>query len=431
MPLLSELLMRNILIPYGNSQLSFSVKNRNLIGVFSPSKLTSPPDPHRELERALDDPIGSEEIECIVKGKNSVAIVVDDITRRTPTEKVLSVLLDRVRKDGGIKRDKITIIVALGTHRQMTQKEMEQKLGSAILEDYTVIQHQCSNLGELKFLGRAGGIDIWINRHALAADVRIGVGCIVPHDALGWSGGSKILLPGIAGHETVSQMHLYTANELGNVLGKTENPARNMADMFARKAGLHAVINVVLNHEYELYRAFYGDFIAAHRKGVEEARRVYCFKLPSMTDVTVASSYPFDGGDFWIGGDRGLGGASLMTKRGGGIVLVACCPEGFSSSHEDFAELLQYGREEINRRIQLGEVGDLSAAAGAITIARFREAHEICLISKGISQKDAARIGFTKVNTIEEALEHLSQPSGAIKKVGVITHGGVLVPILS
>jgi len=118
------------------------------------------------------------------------------------------------------------------------------------------------------------GVPILINKHFIDADIRIGIGNIVPHFTSGWSGGSKILLPGLAGAETVAGMHYYGAKTLPNAIGRADNVARELMDDFARKVGLHMIINTVLTRDGKIAGIYSGDPVKAHRKGIEHCKRI-------------------------------------------------------------------------------------------------------------------------------------------------------------
>jgi len=136
------------------------------------------------------------------------------------------------------------------------------------------------------------GAPVWVNRSFLNADVRTGIGNIIPHFTAGWSAGSKILLPGLAGEETVGWMHYISAMELPNALGVVENSGRMLMDKFAEQVGLDLIIDTVLNRREEIVRIFSGNFVEAHRKGVEFAKKMYNVDVPERADITPPTFLP-------------------------------------------------------------------------------------------------------------------------------------------
>jgi nickel-dependent lactate racemase len=252
-------------------------------------------------------------------------------------------------------------------------------------------------------------------------------GNLVPHYNAGWGAGAKILLPGLAGEETVGRMHVYSAMTTPNGLGMQENPTRKLIESFAQKVGISLLVNTAVTKNEEVVKVFAGHFVEAHRKGVDFARRIYGVRTPRLADITISSSYPADI-DYWQG-LKGLFSADLATKIGGGIIELTPCPEGISPMHPKWIEYLQYGKQELKEMYRVGDVEDLVALALSLNIAYVKERHPVCIVSDGISEKDAAKIGFVKFKTVEEALEFLSKRQGDESKINILTHGGETYPI--
>jgi nickel-dependent lactate racemase len=414
-------------IPYGHDSISMNLERRELIGVFSPLDFEDVPEAKAELIRSIESPIGGRKLSRLINPGKKVAITVDDNTRPTPIRTILPVLLGKIRSLG-VKNEDVTILVALGTHRPMTDREMREKYGPEVLEEYTVINHEWDNPSELRPMGvLPGGVPIWINKTFMEADVRIGVGNIVPHMTSGWAAGSKILLPGLAGEETVAGLHYFGAKTTPNAVGKDLNSPRTLMDNFAKEVGLHMIINTVLTRNGKIGRVYSGDFVGAHREGVKCSKRIYGIRIPQLADITIASSHPADI-EFWQA-EKGLFSADLSTREGGGILLVTPCPEGISVTHKKWTDLLAYNSKELEEMIERKEVDDLTAASLALCVAKIREPYTICLCSHGISDKEAEKLHFKKFDTPREALEHLSKKLGGASKKLVLTHGGETYPI--
>jgi len=417
-----------IALPYGQDTVPIQVDKKQLIGVFSPLEAAGVPDPTDELARCITNPVGCKGLETIISVGKKVAIAVDDNTRVTPVRMVLAVLLEKM-KSLGVKRENVTIVVALGTHRRMTNEEMREKYGPEVVEGYEIVNHECDDPSTLMSLGRLpGNVPIYINKRFMEADARIGVGNIIPHFTAGWSAGSKILLPGLAGEETVAGMHYYGAKTVPNAVGKDMNPARTLMDNFAKKVGLHFIINTVLTRSGRIHGVHCGDFIQAHREGVESSRKLYSVQIPRLADITIASSYPADI-EFWQA-EKGLYSADLSTRRGGGILLVTPCPEGISATHKEWVDLLAYNSKELEEKIKRKESEDMTAASLALCVAKTREPYTVCLFSDGISDREAERLHFHKVEDPQEGLNYLDEKLGRDSKKLVLTHGGETFPIL-
>lgn len=413
-------------LPYGKQKRYFELDEKRLVGVFSPTDCEGAENATSEVIRSLENPIGASGIRTMFGRNKRVAIAVDDNTRTTPVGLVLPVLV----KHFNLRRENIQVIVALGTHRKMTKAEMEEKYGKETVEEYEFVNHAFDEHDQLKIVGEfPDGTPLWVNRSFLDADVRIGIGNIVPHFSAGWSAGSKILLPGLAGEETVGWMHYTSAMELPNALGLVENSGRKLMDRFAEKAGLNLIVDTVLNRRDQIVRVFSGSFAEAHRKGVEFARGIYGVDVPERADITVSSSYPADI-EFWQA-QKGLYSADLMTKKGGAILLISPCAEGISAIHRDWSSLLEYDAETLSSLIKARKVKDLAAASLALCVVKIREAYNTSIVSDGICYEEAQKLGLRKFSTLQEAMEYLTGIYGDKSRVAVLTHGGDTCPVLN
>jgi len=417
-----------VTLPYGSGKVEFEVPEGRLLEVISPSNVPASDNPNLAVKKALENPVQSERLVDAVHESDKVSIVCDDITRKTPVKALLPPILSSL-KSAGVKKDSIQIIVALGTHRKMSESEMKEKYGEEVLENYEVVNHMYDDPGELVEKGRIKrGIPVWINKRYLESTFRIAVGNIIPHMNAGWSGGAKILLPGLAGEETVGLMHVESARTVPNALGLAENPTREILDAYAGEVGLNMIVNTVLNRDGDVVNVLAGHYVSAHRKGITESRKVYEVTVPELADIVISSSYPADM-EFWQG-EKGLFSADLAVKENGGIILVTPCPEGVSVNHPEWVEILDHTPGEIEELIRRREVEDLVAAGLALSLAKIREPHNICLVSHGISYKEAEKMRFQKFSTVEEALSHLTRIYGKDSKISVITHGGDIYPKL-
>ena len=264
----------------------------------------------------------------MVSPGDRVAIISDDNTRITPTKRIIPVLLGALNEAGIPDRD-IQIIVASGTHRPMTEDELEVKYGVPVLSRVPVLSHRYKDSGELVYYGLTDrGTRILVNRHVVEADLRIAVGNVIPHHPTGWSAGAKAVLPGVGGEETVAQMHFLGSRD--PALGRVDTEMRREMEDFAEKIGLSFILNVVLNRDGLVVDAFAGHFVAAHRAAVEQSRRVWGVTIREIADMTISSSSPVDL-DFFQS-DKGIFSAELTTRVGGEVVLVSGCVEGVSPS---------------------------------------------------------------------------------------------------
>ncbi len=418
-----------IYLPYGKKQVECDIDDDRIIQIVTPSETDPAPDQQFEVEKALKNPIDGPTIEELSPRGKVIAIAVDDITRETPTHILLPPILKQLEIAGAKKSD-IKIITALGTHRPMTIDEMKEKYGAEILEEYEVVNHVFNDSSQLEYCGMiANDIPVWINKEYLKADIRITTGNIVPHFNAGWGAGAKILLPGLAGEETVGRMHVHSGMTTPNCLGMEESPTRKIINAFADKVGIHLLVNTVLTLKREVIQVFAGHFVKAHQQGVQLAKRIYSVPLSELADITICSSYPANI-EFWQGA-KGLSASDLATKKGGGIILLTPCPEGLAVMHPLWSDYLHQTHEELKTIYKKGAVEDLIALGIALSVTYVRDRHKICIISKGISDQDAEKIGFQKFKLPDEALNTLSKQYGEKSKINIITHGAETYPTLT
>jgi len=398
-------------IPYGSKVINLDLK---VDEVLSP----------RDFKAEGKDVVKEALKDLKIGAKRKVGIACDDITRLTPNEEILKVLLKEIRSLG-VKREDITIFIALGTHRKMREDEIIKKFGREIVEEYSIVNHEYDNFNELEKVGEFEDFPIWINKSFVRQEVRICVGGIIPHCNAGWGGGGKTLLPGLAGFESVGKFHCYSALTKPNALGLWRIPVRRLINHFVEKVGLHFILNVVYNRRGEILRAFGGDALEAHKKGINFSKKVYGVKLKEKADITIVSSYPADL-EFWQA-HKGLASGDLANKEGGGIILVTPCPEGISVTHKNWGDLLSLEPEDIKLRILKGEVEDYVAAGLALAISIERSRHKVCLVSDGLTYRDAEKLRFEKFKDVYEAFNYLKRlyPEG---KVNLLTHGGDTYP---
>jgi nickel-dependent lactate racemase len=417
-----------VVLPYGKDRIEFKVDDKRLLGIISPVEMAPSSDPELEIRLSLRNPIESPTLEGLFPRGKTIAIAVDDITRVTPTRVLLPRIL-RSLEEAGARKDDIKIIIALGTHRRMTDQELKEKYGAEVVEEYELVSHAFDNESELAYLGGVedAGLPIWINKDFMKAEIRITTGNIIPHFNAGWGAGAKTLLPGLAGEETVGKMHVYSAIKIPNALGLVENPTRNLIETFASRVGLHLIVNTAINRSSKIVKVFTGHFVKAHRDGVAFAKRIYGVEALGLADITISSSHPADI-EFWQG-QKGLFSADLVTKAGGGIVIVTPCPEGVSVTHRRWLEYLQHDRQELMAMYNSGAVDDLVALGLALNVAYVREQHPICIVSNGITDRDAERMGFRKCASIEDAIQHMSRICSFDSRISVLTHGGEIYPI--
>jgi len=275
-----------------------------------------------DIKEALLNPIGSKPLHRIAKGKEKAVIIVDDLTRPTPAHRLLPFILDELER-GGIRRDHIRVVMGIAAHRPLVGVDLVKKLGSEVADTFDVINH--NPYENLEYIGDSSrGTPIHLNGDIFEAEVKIGVGSIVPHPAAGFGGGGKIILPGVVSMETISHNHSKMQHGGHGVV--EENPLRSDIEDVARKSGLDMIVNVVINESRQIVKVFAGDLVEAHRAGVRFGRAICNARIANKADILVANAYPID--SELLQGAKALWAQSTATKKDGTVVLVTAASEG-------------------------------------------------------------------------------------------------------
>lgn len=283
-----------------------------------------PPLSDAQIKEAFENPIGTPRIRDLARGKQRVVILFDDLSRPTPVYKIIPFVLKELEEEG-ISGDKIRLVCAYGCHRPLTKIEMIKKLGREIVENYSVFNHNVYE-HHVKMGTTSWGTPVLINREVAGCDLKIGLGCIIPHFTAGYGGGAKILVPGAAAMETIAYNHveLHKAYPQRVGLGLVrDNPRRLDVEEAARIAGLDIAVNAVLNHRKEILGVFVGDFVEEHRKGVAFANSVYGTKNPGKFDLLVLNTFPVEESP-----EKALWTAQESLNDGGDVVLIWQNSEG-------------------------------------------------------------------------------------------------------
>ncbi len=282
------------------------------------------------LEAALDAPIGLPPLVDLARGKRSAAISVCDITRPAPNRQVLPPVVARLER-AGIPREAITIFIATGLHRPASEAEIREIVGPEMAARYRVQNHHARELAEHRYLGTTGaGTPVWIDERFLAADLHLTLGFIEPHLMLGYSGGRKLIVPGLAAQETIKVLHSprFMRDERAVEGSIEDNPLHREMLEIASMARHDFIVDVALARDRRIAGVFAGSPIDAHRRGVEFVSHVMLELLEEPVDavITTSAGYPLD--LTYYQAIKGVTAASHILRPGGRILLVAACEEG-------------------------------------------------------------------------------------------------------
>jgi len=411
---------------YGQSDMVVDLPEERIAFVAKPAHVRGIKDLSEEVRRAITNPIGSPPLGRIVKEGAKVAIAVDDITRSTPCNLILPVVIEELER-AGVKDGDIKIIIALGTHRPMTEKEIIERYGEDVVRRIEVVNHDAKDKDKMVDLGKTiSGTPVVVNREFQSSDIKIAIGNVIPHLYAGWSGGAKAVQPGVSSEVTTYSTHIAAARiPFEEILGRGENPVRHEIENVAKIVGLDFIVNTVLNERAELLKVFAGDMVRAHREAVGFAKNIFCPKIPSEADIVLVSSHPADI-DYWQA-VKGAVAAFLAVKRGGTIILVTPCYEGISPTHPEAERYGHYNLQEVERLVEDGKIRDLASAAFAMVQARIRAKAKLVIVSDGLDWKQCESLGAEKAESVQAALKNSEETLGERASVGVLT-SSELVP---
>jgi nickel-dependent lactate racemase len=415
--------LMQISLAFGKTGLAVDLPDRFRYRVLEARAATPLPDWQSTLELALDRPIGAAPLAELARGKRSAAISVCDITRPAPNRLTLPPVLRRLEQ-AGIPRERITILIATGLHRAATAAEIREICGDEIAAAYRVVNHDARDLSSHRPLGTTkSGTPVYIDERFAAADLHITLGFIEPHLMLGYSGGRKLVAPGLAAQETIKVLHSPKfMRDARSVEGSIEdNPLHRELLEIARLARHDFILDVALARDRSIAAVFAGDPERAHRSGVEFVSVVLLQTLEEPVDACITSSagYPLDLTYYQC--IKGVTAASHIVKPGGSILLAAACTEGAGAP--EFTRMLGEG---------MSDAGFLERIQGAPVTVDQWQLEKLAMVTTrrrllwyvpGLPAEHHARLWGQSYATIESAVSALGSilPPGA--NIAVIPEG--------
>lgn len=418
--------MVDVWLPYGKTDVCVRVPARNLLGTIEPKDRAAAPDQKAEVERALKEPIGTKRLLEIAKPESKVAIVVDDATRKAPSERMLIPVLAELNA-AGVKDENVTVIFGCGTHRAVKPEEATELLGAEALKRVKVISHCCTD-SDLVYIGttKTYGNKVRVNRVFAEADVRILLGDVNYHYYAGYGGGRKSVLPAVSCSETIQHNHAMLVNPNARTGILEGNPIHIDMTEAARIAKVDFIVNVVENKKGEIVKAFAGDLEAAFFEGVKLVDEMYQVTIDRRADIVVVSAggYPADMNLYQA--YKGLDNALDAVKRGGVIILVAECLEGHGNQvfYEWMTRLgdVKAVEKEVRRNFVMG-------GHKALYLLKALQNHPIILVS---SMPDFYATSIFKLKTaraVNDALNEAFKIAGSASRVWAMPQGSYTLPV--
>ncbi|MCU0500915.1 MAG: nickel-dependent lactate racemase [Anaerolineae bacterium] len=420
--------MPDFRLPYGKTHLEFSLPDAWAPELIAPRDVPGAADPLAEVMHALEASPVIGRPSSVVRLPSSVAIAVNDKTRPVPHHLLLPPLLRKLEA-AGIAPERITLIIATGTHAPMPPEEFGLVIPAEILQRYAVISHDC-DAADLVPLGKTQrGVEVRANRRYMAADLRIVVGNIEPHQFMGWSGGVKSAAVGLTARETINANHALMT-EPGAELGHyDDNPARQEVEEIGRLMDIGYALNAILNEHKQIVHALAGDPVAVMRDGIPLARGICQMEVAAPFDLLIISpgGHPKDINLYQA--QKALGHATLVMQPGGSVILAAACPDGTGSPGYDrfMADPAMVSYEAVLARYK--REGYRLGPHKAWQIAR--DASRIRLLTiTDIPTEHARRLLLNPVAGIDEALAAARAGLPRQPHVGIMPIANATIPAL-
>jgi nickel-dependent lactate racemase len=316
-------------LAYGRGSLTVELPAERTT-VVAPTHQKAAADERQAVRAALRRPVAGPPLRELVRPGQTVAVSICDGTRPQPRDIVVPALLEEL--EGIVSLDDVVLLVATGTHRGNTDEELREMLGADVTSSVRVQNHDARDSSSLAWIGRLGAdVPVWLNRLWVEADVRITTGFVEPHFFAGFSGGPKMIAPGLAALETTLTLH--DAARIGHPSARwgviEGNPVHDDVRAIAAATGCDFALDVTLDGEKRIVQAFGGELFAMHRAACSATRKVAMRAVPSEFDVVLTSNsgYPLDQNLYQA--VKGMSAAAQVVKQGGLIVCAAECRDGF------------------------------------------------------------------------------------------------------
>lgn len=406
---------------FGAGVQKLAVPDENLIGILLPNPVEHALTGEAEVLRALSEPIGTPRLGEIVHPGEKIAIVTSDITRPMPSYKVLPALLDELYA-AGVRREDITVVFGLGSHRKQTPDEQKKLVGERAFAEVKCIDGDDSDCVHIGTTRRGTPVDIV--RPVAEADRRICLGNIEFHYFAGYSGGAKAIMPGVSTRAAIQSNHSRMVEEAA-AAGKLEgNPVREDIEEAAGMVGVDFILNVVLDEHKQIVRAVAGDVVQAHREGCRYLDQLYAKRIYERVDIVVVSQggAPKDLNLYQT--QKALDNAKHAVKDGGVIILVGSCKEGMGEHvFEEWMTKSPSPESMIERIEQDFQLGGHKAAA----IAMVLEHAEIYLVSE-LEPDFVSSIFLKPFSSVQTAFDAALARCGEEATVLVMPYGGSTLP---
>jgi nickel-dependent lactate racemase len=414
--------MKTVLLRYGREGLEIQVPEN--ADVYQAAWKNAFMDEETAIRKVLMQPIGTPALRELLRPSMRVVIVHTDLTRATPNALLILPILSEILI-AGIPSNQVTLINALGSHRKQTDNEMVALLGEKITAYYRCIQHDAFDRQANLQVGKtATGQPVRINREFVEADFRILTGFIEPHFFAGYSGGPKLVLPGLADLETIQWNHRpeSIASEKATWCLTSGNPIWEEMHAVAKRFDPLFNVNVTLDGANKINGIFCGDLFASHTAGCQWVEQQCLFHVPALYDlvITTNSGYPLDQNLYQT--VKGMSAAARITRPGGQILMAAACEDGIpnhgayaqilagADSPEALLESILHGHENIQDQWQVQKQ------------AQIQMQYDVSIFSQGLTDDEITRAHYRPVRSIKEEIARVLSEN-PLARIAVLPEG--------
>lgn len=391
-------------------------------------------DEERAVFSALEMPFGVPRVEEIVRPWMRVCVLFDDFERQTPVSKVLPELLRRLNRAGVPDRN-VVGLCAVGTHRRPPVEALREKLGDEAFERLKgrIFVHDPFSKDNIVVGKTTWGTLVEVNPHVAFSDLVMGIGTCLPHPCAGFSGGHKIVMPGVCSYRTVFEHHFtWMRNRRARLNSTDGNPFYEEIVEIGRLCGLVFKVDFVLNEKGEVLRVFCGDPVLGQREAIKYLRSKFSVRIPELADVTVISSYPLEQG---VQATKALLVARLCTRPKGYIVWV--CPQTDPHGMRALAKVLrtvedpdEFHRETMKNGAPAGMDGlSVSYVMQLVFFKELVRDFQVLYVTDPVAREFATDLGFEVFERVSEAIEYLKDKLDKAR-VLVFPSGGNVIPQL-
>lgn len=427
--------MPSLEIAYGRTGLAVKLPDRARPTIIRKPHLPALPDSAGAIRRALDEPIGSAPLRILARGKRSACILICDITRPVPNRLFLRPMIEDLVA-AGVPESAITVLIATGLHRPNLGAELEELVGDPwVFQHVRVENHFARNDADCIDLGptRTRGTPVKLNRLFLEADLKIATGLVEPHFMAGYSGGRKVVAPGIAHADTIRTFHSARFMEdpfavAGNLAA---NPLHEEQLEIIRMIGEVHALNTVIDEARELVHVTFGEVIASHLAAVEFVRKLTEIKVPRRfkTLVTSAAGYPLD--KTYYQTVKGMVTPVDILAPGGRLIIASECSEGLGSTEfrEAQGRLAAMGPDAFLRAILQKKLADVDEWQTELSIKPLKIGR-VQLYSSGLDAEEKRLTCVDAIDSVDRAIAQSVEDSGD-DEIAIIPEGPYVVPMMA